>query len=64
MEIEPRTAGQCRHEGKGREYDVVRMTVITPKKLVEALAEEARRLDTSASEIVRELIRAYLEGQK
>lgn len=63
MKIHPRSLRDCR-DSKAGIPESVRMTVVMSLAMSEALAEEAKRLGTSASEIVRELIKAYLEGQK
>lgn len=62
MKIHPRSLRDCR-DSKAGIPESVRMTVVMSLAMSEALAEEAKRLGTSASEIVRELIKAYLEGR-
>lgn len=62
MEIAPRTLKECR-DSNARIADV-RMTVVMSEAMSEALKAEAERMNTSSAEIVRELIRVYLEGLK
>lgn len=62
MEIKPRSIKEVRDSNQG--FADVRMTVVMSLAMSASLAAEAARLGTSASEIIRELVRVYLEGQK
>lgn len=62
MEIAPRALKECR--ARNARIADVRIAVVMSEAMFKALKAEAERMNTSSAEIVRELIRVYLEGLK